>query len=341
MNIVFFANYYYPHIGGVERHIKELIKRLSINKIKFIIITEKYDNSLPDFEKFDNIDVYRIKYPKIKILGLIVLWLKLFRLIPILFKADLIHIHDVFIWYLPLRIIFPTKPVYVTFHGYESYPVNFKSKIYRKIAEKLCRGNICIGRFMKKWYGTKPSIVTYGAVDSKIFSARKKVINKYDAVFIGRLDEQTGILEYAKAIRYLKRTRDFKCLILGDGEYRKIIKNTGKLLGFVNNPEKYISYAKYAFVSRYLSILEAFASKKLVFSIYDNPIKKDYLRMTPFSKWIIAENDYRTLAKKLIYYDDNPDKANLIIQKAYRWVEKQTWDCLANQYLKLWGYNFI
>ena len=57
-----------------------------------------------------------------------------------------------------------------------------------------------------------------------------------------------------------------------------------KLDIFTNDPKagKYFYKYKYAFVSGYLSMLEAMAQNTPVFTYYANPLKYDYLNMTPF-----------------------------------------------------------
>ena len=59
-------------------------------------------------------------------------------------------------------------------------------------------GNICIGSFIRKWYKTEPSFVSYGGVNLDKFYPTK-IQTKYDAVFSSRLDEQTGIKNFCLA----------------------------------------------------------------------------------------------------------------------------------------------
>ena len=90
-------------------------------------------------------------------------------------------------------------------------------------------------------------------------------------------------------------------------------------------------------MSRYLSILEALANKRLVFAHYDNPVKEDYLKLSPFSEFIIIENSGEKIAEKVKYYLKNPKEADRLIEEGYGWVKKQTWDGVLEIYLKLWG----
>ncbi len=343
MTILFLARLFYPHIGGVEKHVLEVSKRLVQLGHRVIVVTENHKPPLTHLvNRIEGIEIIRINAGKDDMFKKFRIWKSLWQLRTIIKEADIIHCHDVFFWYLPFRFLYPRKPVYTTFHGYESYPVSMKAIIIRKISEKLSWGNICIGDFIKKWYGTKSDYVSYGAVDSVIARRHDQAIlkndKKYSALFIGRLDEQTGILTYVKALEILKiKYPNFELLVVGDGEYKRLIERQVKVLGFQKNPEKYLRQSHFAFVSRYLSILEAIAAKRLVFAVYDNPIKEDYLKMTPFAKFIIIENDPERLAEKVKYFLTHPEKEKDLVNDAYDWVKKQSWDTLVKLYLSLWN----
>jgi glycosyltransferase involved in cell wall biosynthesis len=251
--------------------------------------------------------------------------------------SDIVHIHDIFIWYFPYKIFFPFKKIYITFHGYENYPLKLKDFLIHVISEKLSKKNICIGKYITKWYKTKPSIVSYGAVDTKRFKAKKNKNINYDFIFIGRLDKQTGVDIYISAFNKLNIKNNYKLLVLGNDFGVKGQNSNIYYVGKKYNVEKYLNNSKYAFVSRYLSILESFSNKKLVFAVYDNPLKKDYLYMTPFSKMMVICNSPQNLVDKIKYYIAYPEKAKRIQKRAYLWVIDKTWDNLAEDYLNLWG----
>jgi glycosyltransferase involved in cell wall biosynthesis len=337
MEILMFSKYFYPHVGGVEKHVDNITKILLREGHNVTIITESLDAKQKKvLTNASGVKIVRLGFLKIKYLGLLSIWLNILKNIDLIRKAEIIHCHDVFIWYLPFRFIFPFKPVYTTFHGYEGYPIKRSARIIRKISEFLSNGNICVGEFISKWYGTRPTLITYGAVDT--VKPRKKSQFEYDAIFIGRLDEQTNILGYLEVVRLLRnKLPNFRLLVFGDGKYLRKSKELTNCKGFVSNAEKYISQANYAFVSRYLSILEAFINKRMVFALYDNKIKEDYLKMTPYSKWIVVEGSPAKLAEKLLYYKTHQIEGNKMIKSAYTWAQSQTWDNMVNNYKKLWG----
>ena len=291
-------------------------------------------------EIINGIHIYRINAGKEDRSKKIRIWREIWKLRAVIASADVVHCHDVFFWYLPFRLFYPTKSVFTTFHGYESYPVRKSAIVVRKLSEKLSSGNICIGDFIPKWYGTHPTIVSYGAVEFKshqVTSSSRYKKNE-SAVFIGRLDEQTGVMTYAKAVEILQKNYPkFQFDIIGDGKERNLVEKKFTVLGFQKDPEQYLAAYHFAFVSRYLAILESLTAKRLIFAVYDNPIKEDYLKMAPFAGFIVIERDPEKLAEKIMYYLHHPKEEEAMIEKGYAWVKQQTWEKMVEIYLTLWS----
>ncbi len=336
MTVLFLARLFYPHIGGVEKHVFEISKILIKKEYKVIVVTEQYEQKLKTYQKYEGISIYRIPIRTSQRLKKFAIWKWLWEHRELITSADIIHCHDVFYWYLPFRFLYPSKKVFTTFHGYEDYPIPKKAIILRKISEKLSFENICVGRFMTKWYGTKPNFVTYGGVH--VPKIHKKWKNKNSAVFIGRLDDQTGILTYLEAVKLIrKKIPDFEFIVIGDGKYRSVVKRYCKVITNEPHPQKYLGQAHFAFVSRYLSILEAMACKRLVFAVYDNPLKEDYLTMVPYAKYIVLAESYNRLAKKVLYYINDAKEKEKKVELAYQWVKKQAWDEVVRLYARPWN----
>lgn len=343
MRIVFFSRLFFPHIGGVEKHVLNISERLVKKGFEVTVITEDFDLQKHSSE-INGIKIIRISVGKEDRLKKFRIWWGLLKYLNVIAKADIVHCHDIFFWYLPFRFIFPFKKVYTTFHGYEgNFIPTKKAIIMHKMAEKLSLGNICIGSFFSKWYGTKPDFITYGAVDVKIIQEGKKNIkpNK-DIVFIGRLEKETGIMNYISVINKLKKKRIYLGLdIFGDGSLRPRVEKyiqSNKLniniKGFVENATDYLSDYKFVFVSRYLGILEAMALKKPIFALYNNKIKKDYLQMTDFSNFIVVSSNPDFIVEKLQKLSHQSSQVNL--ENGYSWVKKQNWNKMVSIYLKLW-----
>lgn len=338
MNVLFFSRLFYPHIGGVEKHVLEISKLLIKKGYKVTVVTEQDSPKTKLNEVWDGISIFRIPHLEERKLKKFKIWKWIWDNRDLIKGADVVHCHDVFFWYLPFRFLFPLKRVFTTFHGYEGYPLKAKNVLVHKISEKLSNGNICIGDFIKKWYGTNPNFVSYGGVDiSEIKNQKSKIKNGNSAVFIGRLDEQTGILTYAEAVEAIRRkipTFDF--LVIGDGNFKGKISRKIKILNPLSNASEYFQEYNFAFVSGYLSIMEAMAAKRLVFAVYNNPLKEDYLKMSPFLKYITISNSSSELVSKISFYLDNVKEKEKLIEKAYKWVKEHTWEEVTSIYLELW-----
>lgn len=337
MKIVFFSRLFYPHIGGVEKHVYKISKVLISQGHSVSVITEKYEEKLKSKEVYDGITIYRIPVKEGNNKKFYI-WKWLIKHFNLILEADIIHCHDVFFWYLPFRMIFPHKKVFVTFHGYEGYPLKKKDIRMHKISDKLSFGNISIGNFIPKWYGTKADKISYGGVDLP----KKQLLpkNAASAIFIGRLDQQTGIEMYNNAFKLLKKKDpDFSLTVVGDGPFRAKLDKGIQSVGFIANPKDLLQANRFAFVSRYLAILEAMAAKRLVFAVYDDPIKKDYLLLCPFVKFCVITNSAKELAKKVDYYLSHPKEEKKLVNLAYAWAKQQTWEAMCKKYLDLWKKN--
>ena len=375
MTILFFARLFWPHGGGVERHVLEVGKRLVAKGHSVIVVTE----DLPKTHSFANhskapsakvtgsiagIQIYRIPAGKDDWFKKFRVWQWLWQHKELIRNADIVHAHDVFFWYLPFRFLYPAKPIYTTFHGYETkFPPAKKAIFVRKISEKLSWGNICVGEYIGKWYGTTPTYTTYGGVELSIFNFQfsKKKNKKLHILFIGRLEEDIGIEFYLEAIRKLKEKKDVAVTFLGDGSFKKEAKELGKVVPQWQNchsgkrsasrirswtsqddaDEKEVrnSYlsetmqgADVVFASSYLSILSAMAAKKPIVAVYTNPLKRDYLTMTPFGKFISVVDS----AEGIVNQVQNLEKTHAKVEQAYVWAKEQTWEKVVASYLHLW-----
>ncbi len=342
MTVVFFSRLFYPHIGGVEKHALEIGKILLKNNHKVVVFTEQYHPKLKSFETIEGIDIYRLSVGKNDWFKKFRIWREIWKNRDLIKKTDVIHVHDVFFWYLPFRFFYLKKPVFTTFHGYETkFPPSKRAILIRKISERLAWGNICVGEYIKKWYGTNSDHVTYGGIDVHLGGAESLMPSSPSEVlkilFIGRMEEDTGVPIYLKTLDILKEKKiNFEFEACGDGSLRGNAGKYGKVFGFVEDLAGHINKADIIFASSYLSMMQAMINKRLVFAVYNNPLKEDYIKMAPFAKWIIINKSAEQLADKIQYFIQYWYKKNRIVDKAYEWVKSQTWKNIVSTYLNLW-----
>ena len=331
MKILFLARYFYPHIGGVEKQVFKLSQELIKRGHQVTVITLKHDSHLKNQEIVSKIKIIRIPYLKIKYFGLLSIWLWLLKNIKLLKQADIVHSHSVLIWYWPFRLLLPKKPVYVTFHGWEGiYPIPKKNILIRKIDALVAWKNIVIHDYVVKHYGIKADKIMYTAVDLPKQPLLKKDCQRL--VYVGRLDQDTGLEKILQALSYLKGfTIDF----CGNGPLAAECRKYGTVHSFVN-PNPFFAKAFICLSPGVTSILEAFTYKCLIITTYNNPVKKDYLLMTPFASSIIVKETPSALAQAIKYYSQHPSAAQAKINQAYAWVKTQNWEQAVKLYLKLW-----
>ncbi len=342
MRILMLVPSFFPHIGGVEKHTLEISRNLIIQGHDIVIFTLKFDEKLANFEKFNKISIIRLlkkNYFKI--------WSQLLKYRSWIKNFDIIHCHDfpTFYWFIPLLIY--NSNLYITFHGFEKYPI---PKIYiflRKIAEIVAKGNICVGKFITKYYKTKPTFITYGGMNiPKKYELFLPInITQKSALFIGRLETDTGILEYIKAIKILKYDYNVEITleICGDGKLRNIIEKFSKkydlkikINGFINEINDFYNKSEIILCSGYLSILEALSKKKLVISIYQNQLKKDYLMLSPFKKFILIAKTPDEIASYIVKFPEMNEDINNKINNGYNFSLNNDWVNLVQLYMKLW-----
>jgi glycosyltransferase involved in cell wall biosynthesis len=261
MKLLFISNHSWPHVGGVEKHIKYISKELSDRGHSVKIISEE-----------------NIKYPPIKFFGLLFIWFWLFKNRKLIKEADIVHIHDVYIWYLPFRFIYLKKKVYITIHGGQGkWPIPLKNKLLVKLAVKLSSGTICVGNFIPKYFGVKDDYVIYGGVDKK----RKNNFKKEKLIiFLGRLEKETGVYDF---VQNIKGYDNYRIEFVGDGRLRSICKKYGIVHGFCD-PVPFLQKAEICFAGGYLSALEALEYGCKLWTSGNTPIKKYYWKVFPYKK---------------------------------------------------------
>jgi glycosyltransferase involved in cell wall biosynthesis len=352
LRILFITPRFAPEIGGVEKHTysvaKELVKRNHIVKI----LTFSTRNDLKNHELMEELDVTRISPTKAfkhsrtsNFVDNLRIRYFLIKNYSILINSDVIHLHDfqTFLWILPL-ILFIKKPIYITYHGFEAYPIPTIYRVIRAISQKLTDGSISVGQFISKWYGTSSNYITLGGINNDVPHEDFSFNNS--GVFIGRLEKDTGIIAVIRSLIMLKEKYgvSLPLHVCGDGSLKSLVESQAtengidvKLHGFVSNPQFYLMQSSFAFVTGYLAILEAMSYKRLIFSIYDNPLKKDYLYSIPNAdNLMFICSSSEQMAENLFFALKNPEASCVKRKEAYSFAVEQTWAKVTNIYLSLY-----
>lgn len=318
MKALIITESYLPNLGGVEKHIASIIPYLAAADFEVSILSKR--------EIFKNKKI-------VKFFGLVQIWWAIAKRIKIIKEAEIIFIHDVFIYYLPFRIIFPNKKVVTTFHGWEKvFPIPTKNILYKKIAQSLSDKTISIGKYINKYYqlNDQNNFLAYGAVvlPKKEIDLNTKEHNSF--LFSGRLEKDTGLPIFLDFLEILiEKNIIFSVKFCGDGPMKIECQKYGEVLGFVD-VEKYLKNSQACFAGGYLSILEAMAYKNIVLSAYQNELKRDYFLISPFAKSIACADS----GKKLFENYSLIKKQSNLIDKNYQLTKDYSFKKLASLYIE-------
>ncbi len=336
MTTLHLTKYYSPHIGGVEKHVAELLHNLPVKNWRKIVITLQHDDKLPDYEVVDGVEIYRLAdsrdTDKIKT------WIAVGRLWRLFRQADVIHVHDVFWWLLPLYVFFAQK-VYITFHGWEGqYPVDWKAKLQRFIYSQLSQARVHIGDYIQEFYWDRPTMVLYGGVKKSPKPVVKKINPaKLNIVFLGRLTQENDIAGYCQLLKKLRSNKiKYQMTWVGDGPWAKDCQKYGTVTGWVNNTDRYVVDSDLVLANSYLSMFEAQSAGKVVVSLFSHQLKKRYLETYPAVNSLIYGSNPDNLTDQIIDLISDKKLFTKLQLQSMKVAKSYSWSKLTNQYLKLW-----
>ena len=335
MRILMITPSFLPAIGGVETHVRRVSECLAARGHQITVLTH---SDAPGDDALGQLAVHRL--PRTN-------WWRAWQAArPHIAAADVVHCHDAYSFlhfYLPSCYLGPRRPAFATFHGYESYPIRAEAIRWRAFVRRRVTNALCMGDFICRWYGTKCFAVSYGGVDSR---PEPPLPQRPGALFVGRLAEDTSIMFYLHALAILRSEngRTLPLTILGDGPmrqpaqmYAKAQRLDTRFLGAVPNSDEYLALADIAFVSGYLSIWQALATRRIAFTVYENELKRDYLTCFPeANKALMIAGEAEELADQLLHYLDNRDMYDDKRELGDRLAAENTWDRVADLYLSMY-----
>ncbi|MHA1907857.1 MAG: glycosyltransferase family 4 protein [Candidatus Thorarchaeota archaeon] len=338
---------YLPAIGGVEKHVETISKRLQRIGYKISILTVAHGHDLQLVEYLDGIRVIRMPffYSQHPLLGW--LWVLLNR--NLLINHDIIHVHDtvpLLFWWLPIRLLYPLKRATATFHGFERDPIPFLFVLLRKIANRVASSSICIGNFIETKYRIKCGQNTVGAVES---DDSKYPISLETSVFVGRLERDTGIMDYLDALTILRDSHgiELPLRIVGEGQLLSEIEEKARvnnikleIVGIVDNPKPFVGGSRFCFAAGYLSILEALNAGVPVVGLARSPLKHEYLlSMKKAGAPISVQQSPEKIASEISRLLSEPGLYDHIQRTGRSFASKMKWSALIRLYANLWKGN--
>lgn len=316
---------YPPSRGGVERHVEEVVRELQARGWYVRVLVRPGDGhprgrgavlDLPASTGRRALGAWLVRHPDLAR------------------RWDVVHTHDVDP--RPLQRLVRAGRWVHTFHGYEGYPPSEGSVRTRREVARAVDSVVHIGAYISRWYGTAADLTLYGGVHP---APPAKGTREFDVVVAGRLAPDTGVQMYAGALAGLHQEgRGLSALFLGDGPLRpeveaQLAHGECEFAGIVDDVVGGMRRARVAAVSGYLGILEAASLGMPPVSVYDNPLKQDYLQCHPLGAALRAGGsitETKELLLAAVASARGPDPALL------GWSRQHSWRAVVDAYLELY-----
>ncbi|MCB2204261.1 glycosyltransferase family 4 protein [bacterium] len=288
MRIIHIVNHFLPSPGGVEWSVLRTAEAQSRQGDDVTVITETSrgdynDDALP-------FRVLRFRVHLLRPLTRVFYWQWMWKHRDMLAAADVLHFHDYtpfFHWFIPLRFVL-RRPLYaITFHGFEHWPVKLRHRMMRGITARLCHLRFAVGEYVRKIYRHPVDVVYLGAPVRSVQSRSPSP----DPVFVyaGRLEEDTGILETARALSRTAATQGIAVHleIAGEGRQRHALESLRSphfritFHGRVEDPERLFAHARFVIAAGFLGMFEAMQSGLPVLVPALTDIRKMYAASIP------------------------------------------------------------
>jgi len=344
MRVLMVAERYRPAIGGVEKHIEHVVDILNSRGLHVTILAGASSPLLPCIESSEQCMILRVPQGWGKNPFLFCLWTLYNR--RAMSNFDLFHFHDTLVLMscgIPLMLLQPRTPRFATFHGYEQDPVPMVWQVARRIASRLVRGSICVGSFIRKAYGIHCDLDSIGAVErpGPVVGGGK------GAIFVGRLEEDTGILKYVDALRIVRDRYliDLPLTVCGSGSLDERVREAAftarlaaELLGPISSPMTVLAKGQVCLAAGYLSMLEAMSTGLPVIGIAKSPLRMAYLKSmrgagAPISIQTTTDGVAREIARII---GDDRLRASLA-NRGRAFAAKMTWERMTDLYIQLWS----
>ncbi len=346
--------------GGVEKNLFIISNYLSskIKNISIITTGKKYRNNFkkinfitPKLFFWENTS-RRIKY-FICLLILSLILLKNKNYVVFAFQANL---------YCTLVCKFFGIKIIVRSNSSPSgWSKNFiKKYLYKKIlhyTDKIIVNSIDFKKQFKNFFSVNAYCI-YNPLNKKdiIRKSRAKIKlnffkkrdNSLKIINVARFTDQKDQLTLLKSLNLLKKTINFKALIIGKGINEKklvnYIKENGlnkkiKLLRFQSNPYKFINSSDLFILSSKFEglpnvLLEAMVLKKFIIST-NCPTGPKEILFNGKGGELVPVGDYKAISKKILFFKKNKKKLNKKIIFSYKSLYRFDYKSNLNKYLNI------
>jgi glycosyltransferase involved in cell wall biosynthesis len=328
-----------PRVGGRERAVWELSKRLAHSFQVHIVTTE---GGTVEGERL-NVDIRYV--PKLPLLTLAysgparhILKKVLNDLLP-----DIIHSHAALPWGYVFRNERQKKVI--TCHGSEVYarkrqPMRLLLTSAFNKADRITVPSRWLQRYMQEHYGSKPVLIPNG-VDTRMFRPNRNVRAANNVVlFVGRFLKHKGIFDLIEAARILP---EYEFWLAGESRTKSIefprLPNV-KVLGTLTHPELAFHYTR-ASVIVFPSHAENFPMAGLEAMSCGKPIVATKLGFSEYVEHgrdglLIEPRDVKALVSTIQYVLKNNKEKRRLGENARRKALRYDWSRITEKYVELY-----
>ena len=249
-SVAILARGYFPNIGGIERHVKEIATRLSSSMLVEVFTIDGKERYSCDL--VDCVTVRRFR-PRNSAFGIEVPPKELYDALCES-RPDIIHVHGLHTMLPALAARASTrldcKLVITThYHGSSADPArNLLLGIYKKRISKIlakCSLVACVSEFEKslvlKDFGVDPqkTVVIPNGVEVEVQNPSQSPTGRdaYRLLFVGRLEKYKNADKVIEALSLLKNESRYCLTIVGDGPQRKALQKISETLGLGSSVE--------------------------------------------------------------------------------------------------------
>ena len=343
MKIIFFTHSYPPAIGGVELTVERISRQLRRLGHEVKVITETPGahaaavNGFPEVEEL-HVSIHR-PFTRLSY------WKWMWNHRSEFSTSDVLHFHDygTFIhWYFPLRFVVKAPVYAMTFHGFDSWPIRWHDRVFRRISGWCMDVTFGSGSYLKRYYHHRIDHTYVGAPLRKPTSDGKQGSSSF--LFIGRLAEDTLILDVVRCLRAVtdETGRGCRLDLVGDGPLKTTIMAmaSGRLNihchGPLSDPCELLADAGSIIATGLLAVLDAFSFEKPVIVPAFHPLKADYFSSIPdVAEKSIVCHDLASMKKELGRLLVTMESAELAckIRSAKAYADTLSWEGIARLYL--------
>lgn len=346
LRIVWLAKAAAPDVGGVQKYVYEVARILAGDGHHFTLMAGDRSGRLAKRDTCEGIHIRRFPTGRSATRLTASLW----RNLDAFLTADVIHVSDLEIlelYHATLGWLLGPRPVFLTRHGMSGrFPLPAGECLRARRAALLAWGTVDDGAFIEKRLGVAPDvIINPGLRPTADELPRSPEPEPRTAVFLGRLEPDTGIELYLQSLAFL-RERDgihLRLDVYGEGTLKSRLAAWARArrLPVVWHPARprgqmLLHQGQLAFVSGRMAIFEAMARRRPVIAAYPNPLKRDYICGEWFSPFIDAGHTPEQIADHVARLVRDPFLLRARVEAAYEAVRGLDWRHTADAYLALW-----